>query len=370
MKIKHKIDISFFINDLRTGGAQKMVVELANGFADRGYEIELVLMRKEGAFINEVNDQVDIKSLEAESLRSCTTSLIQYVNQTKTKYLFTSMKLDNLVAIVSVKLSRSDTSNIICITNIPSNAKYTSIKSKPIPYLEKLLYPRSDFLLAVSKTSLKDAETFYDTRLDGHVYAPINIDHIQTKATQPIINEWFPLDRNEPIFLAAGRLSKEKDYETLIRAFDLVLNQIPAKLIILGDGKEKKSLLNISSNLGIDSKVEIPGFVENPYPYMKNADVFVHSSKTDAGSYVLLEAMACKTPVVSTASGGPNEVLNNGEFGLLVPVGDHKKLGKAMVKTLEDPTSPDTLLKRAAQFDKSMILDKYEQILFKNINSV
>jgi glycosyltransferase involved in cell wall biosynthesis len=156
----------------------------------------------------------------------------------------------------------------------------------------------------------------------------------------------------------------QKDFSTLLKAFAHVQNKYPSRLLILGEGRERDKLQTLTSQLGIEEVVSFPGFAPNPYAFMSRASVFVLSSAWEGLPNALIEALACGCPVVSTnCPSGPQEILANGAFGTLVPVGDDKALAEAIIQTLEHPPNPDRLQARAAEFDIQMIAEQYLQAL-------
>jgi glycosyltransferase involved in cell wall biosynthesis len=186
------------------------------------------------------------------------------------------------------------------------------------------------------------------------------------QAKQPVSHPWFEQNRL-PVILAVGRLTKAKDYPTLFRAFSLVRQVRPAKLLILGEGEERSNLERLAIELGIQNDVSMPGFVDNPFAFMAKASVFVLSSAWEGFGNVLVEALACGCPVVATdCRSGPREILDNGRYGRLVPVGDHEALAKAILETLDNPDFPadrQTRLQRAMEFSIDAAVDKYLKVL-------
>jgi glycosyltransferase involved in cell wall biosynthesis len=170
-----------------------------------------------------------------------------------------------------------------------------------------------------------------------------------------------------PVILAVGRLTKAKDYPTLFRAFSLVRQVRPAKLLVLGEGEERSNLERLAIELGIQNDVSMSGFVDNPFAFMAKASVFVLSSAWEGFGNVLVEALACGCPVVATdCPSGPREILDNGRYGRLVPVGDHEALAKAILETLDNPDFPadrQTRLQRAMEFSVDVAIDRYMKVL-------
>jgi len=142
--------------------------------------------------------------------------------------------------------------------------------------------------------------------------------------------------------LSIGRLTKAKNYSTLIEAFAKVRQQRDVRLAILGNGEERPSLEGLVRRLGLENDVWLPGFVDPPYPYLARASVFVQSSIWEGFPTVIVEALAFGVPVVSTdCPSGPREILENGRFGELVPVGDVEALADAIRRALDVPHDPD-----------------------------
>ena len=159
-------------------------------------------------------------------------------------------------------------------------------------------------------------------------------------------------------------MTTQKDFPTLLRAFARLRKQQPARLVILGEGKIKAALIALATELGILQDVALPGFVNNPLAWMSRSSVFVLSSVWEGFPGVLIEAMACGCPVVSTdCPSGPAEILNGGEYGRLVSMGDDGALAEAILTTLKKPLDSTKLRARAAEFSVERALDKYLEVL-------
>jgi glycosyltransferase involved in cell wall biosynthesis len=166
------------------------------------------------------------------------------------------------------------------------------------------------------------------------------------------------------VILGVGRLTEQKDFSTLMRAFTCVRAKRAARLVILGEGKLREDLEDLASKLGIQADVEMPGFVENPLQYMARASVLVLSSKYEGLPGVLIQAMACGCPVVSTdCPGGSAEILDNGKYGVLVDIGDAEGMAKAILSELDNPTANDILRRRAEDFSVEHAVSNYLKLL-------
>lgn len=167
-----------------------------------------------------------------------------------------------------------------------------------------------------------------------------------------------------PVIVVAGRLERQKDFPTLIRAFAQVRGERPCRLLILGDGGGRARLQALSAELGITADVDLPGFQANPYPFLARADLFVLSSRWEGSPNVLTEALALGTPVVATdCPSGPHELLDGGRYGPLVPVGDVAALGKAVAATLDQPLPPERLEAAVADYTQATSAERYLEVL-------
>ena len=195
------------------------------------------------------------------------------------------------------------------------------------------------------------------------IYNPVVTPDLANKATEQPNHPWF-LDHGAPIILAVGRLEKEKDYPTLIRAFARLAGLRPCRLVILGRGSKQHELEALAKDLAVADRVSFAGWSDNPFAFMARASVFVLSSQWEGFGMVLAEALACGCPCVSTdCPSGPAEILQDGQFGVLVPVGDDAALAEAMGRVLDDPTDRRLLQQRAAYFSADRAVAAYEELI-------
>jgi glycosyltransferase involved in cell wall biosynthesis len=206
-------------------------------------------------------------------------------------------------------------------------------------------YRRADAIIANSDGVAKDISA-----VTGIPMASIHVVHNPTvsrtmfeEAEAPLGHPWF-CPGGPPIILGVGRLARQKDFPTLLRAFAKLRAKRPCRLVILGEGKERENLVSLASHLGIQTDVELAGHVSNPFSFMKRAALFVLSSAWEGSPNVLIQAMALGVPVVATDCwSGPRDILKNERFGPLVPVGDADALAEAMARTLDHPLPGETL---------------------------
>ena len=195
------------------------------------------------------------------------------------------------------------------------------------------------------------------------IYNPIVDSTVDAKMLLPVEHHWLD-DSGPPLLLGVGRLTEQKDFATLIRAFAELRKQRPCRLLILGEGEERMKLTALAKKLGVAESVQLPGFQPNPLPFMKAAKLLVMSSGWEGMPVTLVEALACGTPVVSTdCPHGPREILADGRLGELVPVGDVAALTIAIARTLDEPTDPAKLRARALDFTIEAGGDRYIELM-------
>jgi len=292
-------------------------------------------------------------------------ALASYLRQQRPKALMSALDDTNIVAILAKHFSGTSIPVIVTVHNHLSaevrNA--TQLKRRLVPYLIRWIYPGADAVVGVSQGVAKDLLKFGSPPKKTHaIYNPIITTEVLNGLQESLEHEWFLPDQ-PPVILAVGRLDKQKDFATLIQAFAQVRRQKTARLMILGDGKERSSLENLIEQLGLSNDVSLPGFVANPYSYMAQAKLLVLSSAWEGFGNVLVEAMAAGTPVISTdCESGPAEILVNGAYGQLVPVGAIDGMAQAIITTLEKCISPEALQHRSAEFSLEKAVSQYYQL--------
>jgi glycosyltransferase involved in cell wall biosynthesis len=232
-------------------------------------------------------------------------------------------------------------------------------------WLARRLYGWADAAIGVSRGISEDLaqHTAIPKARIITIYNPTFTAESLHKAASPLEHPWLTPD-SPPVILGAGRLTTQKDFPTLLRAFARIRKRCPARLVILGEGKSRPALIDLATDLGIVQEMMLPGFVDNPFAWMSRSAVFVLSSVWEGFPGVLIEAMACGCPVVSTdCPSGPAEILNGDEYGPLVSMGDDKALAEAVLNTLQEPLDPAKLRARAAEYSVDRALDRYLEVL-------
>jgi glycosyltransferase involved in cell wall biosynthesis len=233
-----------------------------------------------------------------------------------------------------------------------------------LPPLLATFYPKADGIVAVSSGVAEDLSRFLglDRARIAVLHNPVVTDDLLTRMEEPLEHGWFR-ETEPPVILGVGSLIPRKDFTTLLRAFALVRRQCRARVVILGEGKERGHLERLIRELGLEGEVDLPGFVNNPYPYFRRARLFVLSSRWEGLPTNVIEALACACPVVATDCPGAREILENGRHGRLVPVGDVEAMAQAMLKTLDEPPPGERLQQRAMAFHVDRAVERYREIL-------
>lgn len=364
MKGEH---LAIFIPSLAGGGAERVTINLIEGFLGHGFKIDLVLSAAEGPLLKSVPPQARIVNLRSSRTIKSVNALRKYLKSKQPAYLLSALDHANIVALLARKLARVDTKVIVTVHNTLSASleAFNSTKAFLMPRLIRNLYPLADHVVAVSKGVAQDLADTTGLSVSGIkvVYNPIITPALFEKLKQPVNHKWFS-SPGYRVILAVGRLEKQKDFPTLLKAFAVLRESRKVKLIILGEGAERKNLESMVDSLGLNEDVSLPGFVENPYAYMACSSLFVLSSRWEGLPTVLVEAMAVGTPVVATdCPSGPNEILEGGRYGPLVPVGDAILLAKAMDSTLANPLPGSILRERASRFSLERSVTDYMRLL-------
>jgi len=362
------LKIAIFLPDLRGGGAERVMVSLARGFSERGHDVDLVLAQRSGTFLNEVPSEVTVVDLNRGKIYKSLFALKRYLRLVKPDILLSAMDTSNVIALWAKKMARVETRVIVTVhIALSVNAKFLSRADRFVLTLARWCYRGAYAIVGVSQGVADDMSSMLSIprKEISVIYNPVVTPELFELAQKDVDHPWFnPVLTS--VILSAGRLTRQKDYPTLLQAFSLVTKVCAAKLVILGEGEDQHKLESIIESLNLQDKVSLPGFSKNPYAYMSKATLFVLSSAWEGFGNVLVESMAVGTPVVSTnCPSGPSEILVKGKYGPLTPVGDVEALANAMINLLENNSDVEALRKRANEFTYDKIADQYLAIMIE-----
>jgi glycosyltransferase involved in cell wall biosynthesis len=334
--------IALFIPTLSGGGAERVTLNLAGGFAEAGHPVDLVVADASGSFRQEIPAGVRLVDLQAGRVLKALPALVRYLKRERPPALLSALNYANVIALIAATLAGSSTK--VFVAEHSSVSRTLGQRSASIRVMHRLMrffYKRAARVVAVSEGVANDLHEHLNIgeRYLKVIYNPILNDRLTELTKEPIEHPWFAAGER-PVISAVGRLTAVKDFANLLRAFALTRAQVPCRLMILGEGEEREALTALAAELGVTEDVWMPGFVQNPYAYITRSSLFVLSSKTEGLPTVLVEALACGTPVVATdCKSGPAEILQRGRYGDLVPVGDSAALSQAMVPILRGESS-------------------------------
>ena len=352
MKSSKPRKLAVFISFSGTGGVERMVLNLLPDMVNAGVEVDLLAIeRYPTPELRKIGDYgVRLIDLGTRHSTLAVPALSRYLREHRPAALLAAKDRAIRTAVIARRLSgerpllvgRLGTHLSAALARKPALIRWCRIGPM------RLLYKDVDCVVANSEGVAEDTRRLTGLPNERVVVIrnPVVTPALDLLAREPVMHPWFHAGV-EPVILGAGRLTEQKDFSTLIRAFARVRVRRRCRLVILGQGSLRPELENLVQSLGLGDDVWMPGHVPNPYAYMAKSAVFALSSAWEGSPNVLSEALAVGTPAVATdCPSGPREILNGGEFGRLVPVGDDAALAAAILATLDRPL-PRAVLRQA-----------------------
>jgi glycosyltransferase involved in cell wall biosynthesis len=391
--------LALLLPSLAAGGVGRVVLHLAAAFRAAGHPVDLVLCKAEGVYLETVPSGVNIVRLQPDGRLAARARLLQldprraallarpallawrpapvqpyladlarYLNRVRPGVVLAAKTPTNLLALWARRLGNAETRVVVAEHTQLSQAIARSRKWR-WRYIAPLVgcdYADADAIVCVSEGVADDlARTarLPRSRLTT-IYNPVVTPALAACAAEPAPHPWLEPGAATPVVVAAGRLAPAKNFALLLRAFARLRAQRTARLLILGEGRERPMLEALARSLGIDADVALPGHVSNPFAAYSRASLFVLSSDWEGLPTVLIEALACGCPVVSTdCPSGPDEILERGRYGTLVPTGDATALADAMARTLDAPLAAELLRARGDEFTLEKSARRYLELL-------
>lgn len=405
--------IAFLLDNLSGGGAEKVILNLAAGFARLGHPVDLLVCRPEGVLRNYIPAGVTLIPLDSvNTLRGTLAALwadpggirellgvishrkklpkafrylpaiSRHLKNSGAALLVSALPKSNINAVLARRMSGSD-ARVVVGAHIHLSAQDregVSKGKKRINALRPMMrryYNQADEVVAVSRGVARDTVDYLslDTQRVKTIYNPVAAREIQGLSELDPDHHW--LDGSDiPVILGIGRFVAQKDFPLLLQAFAELRKKREARLLLLGGDdtseeqvRHRAELKQLAGELGIGEDVDMPGYRENPFPYFRRASVFALSSRFEGFGNVLVEALFCGCPVVSTdCPSGPAEILNDGEFGALVPVGDACGLANAIDAALDQPVDSNVLRARGEEFSVDNAVDNYNRLFTRLVS--
>ncbi len=359
--------LAIFLATSGHSGVDRIMGNLIRELSRRGQPVDLLRVRNHGPYLDNSLPHVRIIQLPVAHVNSAIMPLVRYLRSEQPSVLLTDKDRVNRIAIIASRIARTKTRIAIRIgTTVSINLARRRWLHRNLQYLSiRFLYPWADLIIVPSEGAAMDLIGIAKNLapLVQVLPSPVGNTDLDLLSQEVVEHPWL-VRQNEPIILGMGELCGRKDFETLIKAFSIVRKTTSSKLIILGEGKKRGQLERLVGQLELGDAVSMPGFVTNPYPYMKRASVFVLSSKCEGAPVVLMEALSLGVPVVSTdCPSGPREILQGGRLGQLVPVGAPDALARAILHTLDNPPDPELLRAAALAYSTDRATDQYLRAL-------
>lgn len=344
-----------------------MIAYSVNYFAKKGYDVSIILRRNIGEYLTTIPESVKIIPFSTQSKTKIISELVKVLKKEQFDIAFTVTPSLNTYLIISRALAKCKTKVVI---NEPQNTLTFFFKTKfslqKLSYLTiPLFYRFADGIIAISKgvgENLRKIALVPPQRIHIIYYPSFTEENLE-RSEQPIEHEWFKSTETIPVVIGLGRLVKVKNFQLLINAVKIVSEKRPVRLMILGHGVLMDELQAQINDLNLNDFVRLEGFKLDTVTWLNKADVFVLSSNYEGFGMVVVEALTAGTTVVATdCNFGPAEILENGKYGYLVPVGDVKAMADKIEFAIDHPMNSEVLIDRAREFGVDTVMPQYEKL--------
>ena len=362
-----RTDLALFLATSGHSGVDRIMRNLVPEFVARGLRVDLLQVRGRGPYWEDLPEGARLIDLGVNHVNTALPALVRYLRDTRPQALLSDKDKVNRVALMARALTGVPTRVGVRIgTTVSTNLARRGAWSRYSQYASiRLFYRFADTLITPSLGAAEDLARIAGLPVHRVTVCPSPVvsERMVQLSEQPVGHPWLQ-DQNVPVILGVGELCARKDFSTLIKAFALVRKQRPCRLIVGGEGRQREKLEALAMSLGISEDVDLPGFLDNPYAYMKHANIFALTSVCEGFGLVLMEALALGTPVVSTdCPSGPREILDNGRYGALVAVGDVETLAEKILTTLTHPLPANLLQQASLPYMLSHSATRYLQAL-------
>jgi glycosyltransferase involved in cell wall biosynthesis len=358
--------IALFITSLEGGGAEGAYVLLANEFASKGMQVDLVLGQLRGPYVEQVDGGVRIIELGSNKWAVLTFRLMRYLKAEQPDVLLSGLDVPNVAAVLATRLAGMP---MRCV--VSQRAVIRTVWELGYPRTWRfwvrvlgLAYSRARLVICNSHAAAAEVvnELGVNPLRCEVIHNPLDLNRIAEMANRPLDDPWVSASA-PPLLLAVGSLTPRKDMGTLLHAMTIVKRSIKCNLVILGEGPERPVLEALRSELRLEDCVRMPGYDGNPFRWMAAADIVINASLAEGCPNVLQQALACGTAVIATdCPGGTSEILEDGRWGCLVPIRNPEAIAQAIHRTLEEEAPPNGPM-RARDFEKGRVVDRYLELL-------
>jgi glycosyltransferase involved in cell wall biosynthesis len=339
--------ILIIMPNLGLGGAERVHINIANEWIKNGHQVCFALLKKEGKLLKTLSENIEIKDLSASRIFYSIPKIYKYLKEYEPTHIVATMWPLTIVSSWAWAINGFK-GKFFPVEHCEFNkAHLKSIGSNKLFFAMSAIFLNvSSKIIFVSQGVMKSFEkkTFLISRKSVVI---LNGTKEQGQASS-----FKSTKKSKKNILALGRLSQQKDFNSTIHAFALALKKRKDIFLnIVGDGSEMNNLKETVGLLGIDKNVHFAGSVVDPTSYFQEADIFIHSSFYDGMPMVLIEALSFGISIISTDTPyGPKEILQNGKYGDIVPIGDINKIAELIIYRIENPFSKNAVLSRAREY--------------------
>lgn len=362
--------VAFFVPTLTGGGAQRVIIDLAREAIKDTNRVDLVLLRREGSFSDEQLEGINVIEVGGSRALAGIKGLIRYLKAARPDALVSATPQANVASLIAAFVSGTDVARVISEHAIQTKQRLKGFKSRSLLCVMKLVYRLADEVIAVSSPVSKVLGTDFSLP-QGRISVvsnPIDIARIEKLCSEETDHPWLA-EKTKPVVVTAARLVSEKDLGTLMHAMVAMQQFTNARLVVFGEGPLRGELLALAHELGIADRVDFPGFVANPFSNIARADVFVLPSLSEGFGNVVIEALACNTPVVATRNtGGIADQMADGIRLRLVDIGDANGMAEAIENTFSSGR-PNNLSVMAQNFTPSKAWQGYRTVILRGITA-
>jgi glycosyltransferase involved in cell wall biosynthesis len=340
-EVKH---IALLLNELQGGGAERVMITLANHWAEQGIRVDVLVGKWKGHYTGDLSEKVEVVLLDCP-IRKLPLKVGAYLWKKRPEVLLSTIQFVNVAAALASLLTGFRTKVVLREANTPSHKVRDARNWKEalfFRYFTRLSYPLAHGFVSVSEGLRKEMARFYPIpeRKIRTIYNPVFEDSIFEKAGAPVSHPFFR--SGDPVVIGMGRIVAQKDFGTLIKAFSRAQSRTPCRLIILGETRvrplEYERLMAMVEEQELGDKIDFAGFQQNPFAFLAKAQVFVLSSRYEGLPGALIQALALGCHVISTnCPYGPEEILEGGKYGALVAIGDDEAMAREIEKALAIP---------------------------------
>lgn len=364
-KIKNG-SVCFFAYDLSFGGAEKVIVTMANELSLSGRDISIAMLGQQNDFLNILSPKIKIIPLNCKNIKYSLPKIFNFFYKNTFKNLIVSLWPITCLSFL-VKLIKPQT-NFVIIEHCELSEQFKNkgvFFKKSLQLSIKVFYSFANRIIAVSKGVKRDLITLGAPVDKITVIHNPFYQHSQNfnKTYNKEILEWLKV--HEINLISVGKLKECKNFLNLVKSIDILKSEYQKKisLLILGDGDERPQIEKYITEHNLQESIFLPGWVPDPVPYMELSDLFLLSSDYEAFGLVIIEALSVGLNVVSTNSSGPYEILKGGKLGVLCKINDPLSMAESIIAALSNPISKELLMRRAAEFKPKKIIQEYEKIL-------